>query len=136
MSNNVKVFVYGSLKKGEINHTCMKRAGGRFLSRAVLKRPDLTFVDFGHYPGVVAHPDDKGGQSPEIKGEVWEVNQGGLAILDVLEGHPSYYCRQKLDVTGIYAGASYRAWVYVLPHGEGYEKAPLVEGGEWTARAA
>lgn len=129
-ATRARVFVYGSLKQGEINHDVMSRANGTFLTAATVRREDLTFVDFGHYPGVVQHA-DKGGQSTEIHGEIYEVPAEGLGILDVLEGHPSYYCRNKFSISAD-DGSAYRAWMYVLPPGEGYEEAPLVSGGNWS----
>lgn len=75
----MKLFVYGTLKRGGSNHACL--AGQDFLGEAC-SAPGYTLYSFGTYPGMVADPTDRHG----VIGEVWSVDEKTLAQLDTLEG--------------------------------------------------
>lgn len=72
-----RIFVYGTLKRGRCNHHWLQ--GQRFVAEARTK-PIYRLYDMGGYPGMVR--DDNG---VAVEGEIWEVDAGGLARLDVLE---------------------------------------------------
>lgn len=72
-----RIFVYGTLKRGRENHHWL--AGQRFIA-AARTQPLYRLYDMGGYPGMIR--DDNG---LSIEGEIWEVDAGGLARLDVLE---------------------------------------------------
>jgi gamma-glutamylcyclotransferase (GGCT)/AIG2-like uncharacterized protein YtfP len=114
----VRVFVYGSLRKGFGNH-------GRFLGAARFvgeaRTPaEYTMGSLGGFPGVC-----KGGLTP-IAGEIYELTaEAQLEWLDRLEGHPRFYCRELIAIDG---GA--RAWIYLLPDGH-VRELPRVESGDW-----
>jgi gamma-glutamylaminecyclotransferase len=72
-----RLFVYGTLKRGRENHHWL--SGQRFVAEA-RTAPGYRMFDLGGYPGLVR---DAGGLS--IEGEIWEVDEPGLARLDVLE---------------------------------------------------
>lgn len=72
-----RIFVYGTLKRGRENHHWL--AGQRFIAEARTK-PVYRLFDMGGYPGMIR--DDNG---VAVEGELWEVDEGGLARLDVLE---------------------------------------------------
>ncbi|MCA1963633.1 MAG: gamma-glutamylcyclotransferase [Prosthecobacter sp.] len=74
----MKIFVYGTLKRGGSNHGWMR--GQHFLTEAATA-PCYRLYDLGGYPGMVL--DEAAGIS--IQGEIWEVDAEGLARLDVLE---------------------------------------------------
>lgn len=121
MSQKTRVFVYGSLKRGRGNHVVMEEARGKFLGYTILEGEYIMY-DLGYYPGVVPAP---GQGRRAILGEVYEVDEDGLFALDCLEGHPSYYKREKIETP------YKKAWCYFLPesyHDEGYEP---VTGGIW-----
>lgn len=90
------VFVYGTLMSGEYNNTLMS---GSTMLGTYTTPPEYTMVDLGSFPGVV-----KGGTTA-ITGEVWEVED--LTILDSLEGHPDFYCREIIDTD------FGQAWMYI-----------------------
>lgn len=73
------VFVYGTLKRGGSNHHWM--TGQRFLGDARLA-PGHALYSLGDYPGLVAEP----GATERVRGELWAVDEAGLAGLDELEG--------------------------------------------------
>jgi gamma-glutamylaminecyclotransferase len=81
----MKIFVYGTLKKGFGNHRLIKEA--RFLGESFIKG---TMYSMGAFPGVVLKGDNN------IKGEVYEVDEGQLFSMDRLEGHPNFYRRTPI----------------------------------------
>ena len=74
----MRIFVYGTLKRGLSNHGWM--AGQQFIAEAHTA-PEYRMVDCGGYPGMF--PVKLGGAS--IQGEIWEVDEAGRQKLDVLE---------------------------------------------------
>ncbi len=82
-----RVFVYGTLQKGEPNHDLL--ADSRFLGEAT--PPDYTLFDLGGFPATC--PDG----FTSVLGEVYEVSQEVLEALDALDGHPNWYIRIRLD---------------------------------------
>jgi len=123
-----KVFVYGSLKQGFHNYHLLQVAGVRHMGEmgetacAATARAEFAMMDLGSYPGVcrVEH----GGIA--IHGEVYMVTDEVLARLDRLEGHPNYYRREPVEVTG-YG----ECLMYILNPDSGRIKAPLVASGDW-----
>ena len=69
-------------------------------------------MSFGGYPGVVRFAE----RSTTVFGELYAIDEEGLASLDLLESHPSWYERIKYR-TDIH---DRRAWMYTLPSSEGY----------------
>jgi len=74
----MKLFIYGTLKRGHSRAGALKEQ--RFLGEAQTV-PKYRMVDCGDYPGLVAA--DEG---VSIAGELWEVDQACLDMLDELEG--------------------------------------------------
>lgn len=110
----VRVFVYGTLKEGHGNHTLLKEANAEFVGYDSITGP-LLMTDMVGFPGVY-RPKCTGGEvecdadaANMIKGEVWAMDPEGLAALDYLEGHPTFYRREKW-----WTDREVRAWVYML----------------------
>lgn len=98
------VFVYGSLKRGFHNHDLL--AQSNFIDAATTNaRFDM--FSLGFYPAVVVP-----GRFC-IQGEVYQVDAGTLADLDLLEGNKVYYLRHRIAVTTT-SGRALRAWMFVL----------------------
>lgn len=112
----MKVFVYGTLKKGKGSHRLLSSA--EFLGEAVTT-PDFTMYDFGYFPAVVA-----GGESG-VLGEVYTIGKKIRRRLDTLEGHPNYYQRELIDTP--YG----RAYIYLMPEDRLFNNPPIVHSGEW-----
>ncbi len=113
------IFVYGSLIQGEPNHGLLSRA--RFVGNATtVKR--YTLYDLGTFPAMV-----RTGTSA-VRGELYEVNDFTLAIVDRLEGVPSFYRRiaVSLDDGSVADG-------YVLGHDLVYGRR-VVASGDWRRR--
>lgn len=83
----VRVFVYGTLRKGQPNHELLE--GCRALGPA-RTAPVFTLVSLGAFPAMV------GGGETVVVGEIYEVDLWTLALLDRLEGHPRFYLRQPI----------------------------------------
>ena len=112
-----KVFVYGTLRKGFSNHHYLKNS--KFLGKARTKER-YTMVA-ASIPFVNKTP------STQIVGEVYEVDVATLKKLDVLEGHPNWYIREKVPVI-LEDGQEIEAWIYFndREHGE------FVETGDYA----
>jgi gamma-glutamylcyclotransferase (GGCT)/AIG2-like uncharacterized protein YtfP len=92
------LFVYGTLRRNEVNHHLL--AGARYCGTFVTS-PQYRMVDLGAYPGVV-----KNGATP-IEGEVYLVNKQQMTDLDRLEGYPHAYGREKIVTPWG------KAWIYL-----------------------
>lgn len=114
-SPSTRVFVYGTLMRGEPNH--------RFLARAAFVRgartlPRFKMISLGGCPAIVS------GGGTAIEGELYDVDSETLAHLDRLEGHPRFYRRTQLVMGG---GGGGRAHAYLLEGGRGVE----IASGSW-----
>jgi gamma-glutamylcyclotransferase (GGCT)/AIG2-like uncharacterized protein YtfP len=126
----IRVFVYGSLKNGQGNHRLLAKA--KFLGRSYIEG-NYRMVSLGGFPGVIRHESIP---MNRIVGEVYQVDEDTLQSLDVLEGHPRFYKRDKVPTS------HKNAWCYFLPHeyGDKYPQIahvwrPSNEEREWMAGA-
>ena len=114
-----RLFVYGSLRRGERNHSFLN--GARFLGRAST-RPLYTLRHSGLTPGMA----DNGVQ--RVAGELYDLDAAHLTRLDRLGGVPGLYVRKLVQLQdGSFAEA------YFMPeaHARCY---PEVASGDWTRR--
>lgn len=93
----MKVFVYGTLKKGFHNHGCLQ--GAAFVKASTLGRPFRMF-DTGGFPVLLPATENKPGYLPT--GEIYELPEGDkgqliLHRLDRLEGEGSMYHRRVVQ---------------------------------------
>ena len=110
------VFVYGTLRRGHGNHVLLK---------------DSKFIDAGltkdkyamYHTGIPFVNEDE--QVSNIFGEVYQVSGHILRMLDLLEGHPSWYIRKKVTVCG--SKKKYHAWLYFNDDKSGV----LIESGDY-----
>lgn len=111
-----RVFVYGTLMRGEVNHHLLAHAS--FVCEA-LTMGAYQLHDLGAFPALVA------GSAGQVAGEVYLLDAASLARLDLLEGHPSFYRRTEVE---LHDGS--RAHTYVLD-AERVRGAPVIEHGQW-----
>lgn len=116
-----RVFVYGTLRRGEGNHRLL--VGARFVGEARTE-PSFTLCDLGAYPAMLE------GGATSIVGEVYEVDERTLDALDRLEGHPRYYRRAPIALAD---GESVEA--YLLPADRAWGPTRTIDGGDWRMRA-
>lgn len=104
------VAVYGSLKRGYGNHRVMEMARGKYKGVGVTQKDE--FIMDGHgYPYIVRAPKNK--MRRRVLVEVYEVPKDGLIHhLDVLEGHPHFYKREKEKIR-MENGEVLDAWIYI-----------------------
>ncbi len=102
----MKLFIYGTLKRGGSNHAYL--AGQKFLGPA-RTAPGYTLYSLGDYPGMVAHATDRDG----VQGEVWSVDAHCLAQLDELEGLvEGLYRREPVPLQPPFAQAEAQTYLY------------------------
>jgi len=93
-----RVFVYGTLKRGEPNHhwlTKKENGQARFLGRGKTETKFPLVVGTRYnIPFLLARP----GEGNHIEGEVYEVDETMLSKLDILEDYPDYYDREQQTI--------------------------------------
>lgn len=109
-----KVFVYGTLMRGETNHHLLQNARPLGPARTP---PRYRLFSLGSYPVICP------GGRQSVKGEVYSISQRGLSQLDELEEYPRCYSRSTIDT------AYGPAWVYYQRRPE--SGARLVRTGDW-----
>jgi len=114
------VFVYGSLKKDYSNHSVLG-VDSKFISNAYTSNK-YTMVSLGGFPGVL-----KDIPTSTIKGEVYKVEK--LDRLDMLEGFPTFYNREKFTIQ--LGNKEADVWMYYLNYPAEYNKYEVIEDGEW-----
>lgn len=108
----IRIFVYGTLKKGRANNAVLRQSGAEFLGYDKVTI-EGSFVDMGHFPAIIKHDEGGSVENPDpttIFGEVWFGSQEIIKSCDVLEGYPLFFGRTKMwtDIM------RKRVWVYTL----------------------
>lgn len=108
------MFVYGTLKKTQVNHHLLDGASylGLFNTQPLYK-----MLHLGRYPGVV-----KGGGA-SIEGEVYRVDALIMSHLDRLEGYPKAYTRELIPTPWG------EAWIYLYRGSQKHRK--IIPSGIW-----
>jgi len=105
----LRVFVYGTLKRGGTNHHYL--LGQKFLTEA-RTQPGYTLYQPADYPGLVIDPTDREG----VIGEVWEVSANCLAALDRLEGvDEGLYRRITIPLVAPHPDMTVETYLYLRP---------------------
>lgn len=112
-----RIFVYGTLRRGEPNAPYLERAVPIAPARTA---PRFTLLDAGAYPAATDH-----GQTALV-GDVYGVDTETFAALDSLEGYPVFYSRRVITTT---AGD---AWIYLWVAARNRHW-PVIESGDWPA---
>ncbi|XP_073986174.1 putative gamma-glutamylcyclotransferase CG2811 isoform X2 [Rhodnius prolixus] len=107
-----RLFVYGTLKKGEPNHHWLRPQNGfaKFVDNGTtVKKYPLIIATKYNIPFLIDAP----GQGYKVFGEVYEIDEKMLHNIDSLEDHPHFYVRRLED---IYINESInQCWTYFLP---------------------
>ncbi|XP_045108699.1 putative gamma-glutamylcyclotransferase CG2811 isoform X1 [Portunus trituberculatus] len=114
MASCYLVFVYGTLRQGRPNHYRLLEAASGFarylgLATTCEKYP-LVIASRYNIPYLLAAP----GYGKCVLGEVYEVDDKMLELLDRLEDHPKYYERKMKKVKLQESGKELECWVYLL----------------------
>jgi len=103
----MRVFVYGSLKRGKKLHSLLENA--KFLGEAITcNKYPMILSKSKWYPYLI----EKKGVGYNIKGEVYEVSPSLLKKLDIIEETPFYYYRKKIPIC--LNKKRILAWVYFV----------------------
>jgi gamma-glutamylcyclotransferase (GGCT)/AIG2-like uncharacterized protein YtfP len=125
------VFVYGTLRAGEINDI------GKAAARNALDTPVLVgeatlrgrLFDFGNYPGFV--PDDKG---IHVKGDVYQVDDRLVSVLDEIEqvypGEAGLFMQHTASVA--VDGTTFDCLYYPV-QADAVRGLPEIGSGDWIA---
>ena len=99
--SNRKVFVYGTLMKGETNHHYLENS--TFLGMATIEGYDM--YDMGWYPAIIDGDN-------LIIGELYQVPTNDMPSIDMLEGEGSLYIK-RCETVNDSNGKSSFAFIYV-----------------------
>lgn len=132
------VAVYGSLRRDCGNHGVIGRLAGHMDMGDGQTELDIDLYDYaGSFPAVAGDRSASGVDfvskaNKSLTVEVYGVTTEQLhGPVDSLEGYPSFYDRQKIQVK-LDTGETVSAWIYFLAP-ESIASCPLVESGDWTA---
>lgn len=114
-SGCVRLFVYGTLKRGGSNAARLR--GARFVGET---RTAIGYelVDLGAWPGL------RVGGFGGVDGELWDVPRGELPALDAFEGAPSLFRRGRVRLAD---GSEAEAYFIGPAAGSG----PVIRRGRW-----
>lgn len=120
-SKTIRVFVYGTLKRGCDNHRILL-VNSKFVSNAKTLHP---------YPMVCKYPSlpyliDAEGEGFCMYGEVYDVGYRTMLRLDELKGYPDHYTRREIEVV-LDDGSIAKATSYFLADKIQYDKYPFLE---------
>lgn len=110
-----RVFVYGTLKRGQPNHHLISagiesgdcRVEGVGVTEA--KYPLIVTTRYNVPYLLDAH---NARNAMNVEGEVYSVNDRMMEILDDLEAHPSFYTRTQIPI--IFQEKSEKMWCYLM----------------------
>lgn len=104
------VFVYGTLKKGFSNHPALG-ASSKMIAKARVEGFAMYKSDTSQYPvAIISMEHDN-----KIFGEVYEVDNGTLNLLDDIEGvDRQIFRRITVPVTEEKTGKEYEAYMYIV----------------------
>lgn len=98
----LKMFVYGTLKRGHGNNRLMMNS--KFIGEAT------TSEKFALYRSGIPYVSSLE-QLHQVHGELYEVPEEEVPRIDSLEGHPNWYERRQTEVVDK-EGNTHTAWLY------------------------
>ncbi len=114
---NDRVFVYGTLRRGEVHEQLLR--GAQYLG-GHRTEPRFTLFNLGRFPAAVA------GGSTALVGEVFAVDAATLRWLDQFEHCPQTFLRTQI------ATPLGEAWIYLYRLAPG--TAMTIPSGDWLNR--
>jgi gamma-glutamylcyclotransferase (GGCT)/AIG2-like uncharacterized protein YtfP len=113
----IRIFVYGTLRKGECRHYLLEDS--QFIGYARAK--GYLLYNIGAYPGMV-EGDGK------VVGEVYEIPETLFEKLDWVEGVPDLFRRELIEVT-LENGQTISAYAYI--YNRKIDNKLLIPSGDW-----
>ncbi len=114
----MKIFVYGTLRRGGSNHHLLLEGRAEFVARARTP-PAFELLDLGAFPAMVA------GGTTSVLGEVYVVSERLRERLDILEDVPRLYHRTAITLED---GAEVET--YLLAD-VSFSRSPRIASGDW-----
>ena len=114
-----KVAVYGTLMRGEGNHSVMERAQGKFIGDTIINGFDMYHL--GGFPGCIPG-------AGTIECEVYEVEN--MSVLDRLEGYYEHMPERGLYNRMVVPTDLGDCWIYIY---NGKPNTPI-KSGSWRDR--
>lgn len=118
-SDTVRIFVYGTLRKGFANHHFLEDDCEYLGEAKSVNKYSMTAREYeGRFGTKRAIPFVSKEPEVEVLGEVYEVSQNVLKLLDRLENHPYWYVREEAEfevLEGVEEEGKSRivkAWIY------------------------
>lgn len=128
------VFVYGTLRAGEINDINVAAA------RHAIAQPRLVgqtavagrLFDFGRYPGMVA--DAKGAGGAAVVGDVYEIDDALVPVLDEIEHvYPGVQGLFMAGQVSVEVLGQQMACLFYPITADSVDGRPEIHGGDWVA---
>ncbi|ABE51304.1 gamma-glutamylcyclotransferase family protein [Methanococcoides burtonii] len=110
------LFVYGTLKRGYVNHHLLERS--TFVLETCTEKK-FQILDMGDFPAVV-----KDVPVSTIDGELFNVDDSTLSDIDAFEGE--WFSREEVVLQD-----SSIAWMYFLSEYVSHEGCPSITSGTW-----
>ena len=126
MSEKVKVFVYGTLRRGNSNHfRRLDVEGSKFIGEG---KTTNEFNMTAHVYPMVSRTKEN---NTQIIGELFEVDEEIMhGSLDRLEGHPTFFERVTTEIE-MDDGTKEEAWMYFLDKNDNSEHVPSGDFNEY-----
>lgn len=120
--NKIKLFVYGTLKKGHGNNSILKTSNGIIIGKGHIK--GFKIYSLGPFPALNKTNSD----NDIVHGELYEIEN--LELTDMLEGYPYMYNRILTKCFLSEDTAIPNCWVYVYNQDLSEKLSPIPEN-EW-----
>lgn len=114
------LFIYGTLKRDGQRHRAIQDQ--TFLGEATTKT-GYQLLDLGSYPGLIRVEQD----GRKITGELWEIHNSRLPMLDQIEGAPRLYRLEPIEIEG----ENRKVVSYFFKLLTSAKNAPIIEKNYW-----
>jgi gamma-glutamylaminecyclotransferase len=105
--NDIRLFVYGTLKKGYSNHFFLENC--KYLGKAISVDQNFQMYEWEWDFPIVSQTNE----GYFIKGEIYEVPYDQINAIDILEDHPNWYQRKKRYFILENSNEVISAWIYL-----------------------
>lgn len=113
----IRFFTYGTFRAGECRHHVLKSFGVIFV-QAINTAPEYTLVNVGAFPGMLESGNDS------VVGELYDVPEEAIPTFDIIEGHPTFFCRKNVKLAD---GTSAVSYVFLCP----LDRYGKIKTGDW-----
>jgi gamma-glutamylaminecyclotransferase len=118
-NNDIIIAAYGTLRPQYNNNRLLAKSKhigtGKTVEKYTLRASGIPFVSKEPLHNVVV--------------DIYKVDNSTLEDLDSLEGHPEWYCREKIPV--IVNNKTLDAWLYF---NDGYSHLPIINSGDYNKK--